>query len=102
MASFGLYTGFHARRVWYGGGVRAKGESGSKGRNHTFLRAEPLLERKDGILTGVTGWKRLGVLVATGTAGEMLILRVVNGRHVAKMVLFVKRETHNMLGPRTK
>lgn len=40
----------------------------------TFLRPDPLLEVKDGILTGVTGMKRRGVLVPAGTAGEMLIL----------------------------
>ena len=41
---------------------------------HTFLRLEPILA-EDGVLTGVTGRNRLGVLFPAEVAGEMLILR---------------------------
>lgn len=43
---------------------------------HTFRRLEPILA-EDGVLTGVTGRNRLGVLFPAEVAGEMLILRYV-------------------------
>lgn len=39
------------------------------------MRPEPILVEEEGVLAGVKGWKRPGVLIPAEVAGEMLILR---------------------------